>query len=339
MMILVPSSSSEAHMKAVVCRSFGPPESLVVETLPGLAAPARGEVKIAVHAAGVNFPDALMIAGKYQAKPPFPFSPGMECSGVVTAIGDGVTDLAPGDRVMAMPEFGAMAEEVIAPAASVFRIPAAMTFEQAAGFPVTYGTVYYALVDRARLQPGEVLMVHGAAGGVGSNAVEIGKLLGATVIATAGSEEKLGIAKRLGADQAINYSSESIRDRTKALTADRGADVIFDPVGGDVFTESLRSIAFGGRLLVIGFASGRIPEVPANLVLLKNCAIVGVFWGSFAKRDPKGNRKNFATLLRWFEEGRLAPPISKVFALDEVPQALNALLTRAATGKLVISIR
>jgi NADPH:quinone reductase len=296
-------------------------------------------VKIAVHAAGVNFPDTLMVAGKYQMKPPLPFSPGMECAGVVMEVGPGVTEVKAGDRVMASPGLGAMAEEVIAPAAGVFRLPDAMRFEQAAGFPVTYGTVYYALVDRARLQPGEVLLVHGAAGGVGSNAVEIGKILGATVIATAGSDAKLEIARAHGADRTINYSNESIKDRVRAMTSDRGADVIFDPVGGDVFDESLRCIAPEGRLLVIGFASGRIPAAPANIMLLKDACLVGVFWGGFTRRDPARNRANFETMFRWFEAGKLNPRASKVYALEQVPLAMDALLTRQATGKLVIAVR
>ena len=296
-------------------------------------------MKIAVHAAGLNFPDTLMVAGKYQMKPPFPFSPGMECAGVVTEVGDEVTEVKPGDRVMAAPGHGGMAQEAIAPADFVFRIPDSMSFEQAAGFPVTYGTVYYALVDRAKLQPGETLLVHGAAGGVGSNAVEIGKILGAKIIATAGSEEKLAVAKGWGATEGINYSKESIKDRMKALTNGRGADVIFDPVGGDVFDESLRAIAMDGRLLVIGFASGRIPVAPANMMLLKNCAVVGVYWEGFARKNPKKNRANFEAMFRWFEAGKLKPVASKVFPLDQVPQAMNALLARQATGKLVISVR
>ena len=326
-------------MRAIVCKTFGPPESLVVEQVASLRAPGKREVKIEVHAAGVNFPDTLMVAGKYQVKPPFPFSPGMECAGVVLEVGDEVTEVNRGDRVMAMPGHGGMAEEVIAPASLVFRIPDSMTFEQAAGFAVTYGTVYYALVNRGRLQSGEVLMVHGAAGGVGSNAVEIGKILGATVIATAGSDEKLQVAQRLGAEHGINYSKESIKDRTKTLTGNRGADVIFDPVGGDVFGESLRSIAMEGRLLVIGFASGQIPEAPANLILLKNCSVVGVYWEGFAKRNPRQNRENFEELFRWFEAGKIKPPVSQVFPLDQVPKAMDALLSRQATGKLVISIQ
>lgn len=307
--------------------------------MPSLPPPGSGQVKIAVHAAGLNFPDTLMVAGKYQVKPPLPFSPGMECAGVVMEVGAGVSEVKTGDRVMASPGIGAMAEEVIAPAAGTFRIPDSMSFEQAAGFPVTYGTTYYALVDRARLKPGEVLMVHGAAGGVGSNAVEIGKILGATVIATAGSDAKLEVARGYGADHTINYSTESIKDRTRALTLDRGADVIFDPVGGDVFDESLRCIAPEGRLLVIGFASGRIPSAPANLMLLKDASLVGVFWGGFTKRDPGRNRANFESMFRWFEAGKLHPPVSKVFPLEAVPQAMNALLSRQATGKLVICVR
>jgi NADPH:quinone reductase len=325
-------------VKALVCKAFGPPESLSVENVASLAPPGPKEVKIAVHAVGLNFADTLIVAGNYQVKPPFPFSPGMECAGVVTAVGDGVTEVKAGDRVMSMPGVGGMAQEAIAPAAMTMRIPDGMSFEQAAGFPVTYGTTYYALVDRARLQPGETLLVHGAAGGVGTNAVEIGKIIGAKVIATAGSDEKLEVARRLGADHLINYSKESIKDRIKALTEGRGADVIFDPVGGDVFDESLRSIAMEGRLVVIGFASGRIPSAPANLVLLKNCAIVGVFWGGFAKKDPNRNRANFEAMFRWFEAGKLKPQVSRTFPLDQVPQAMNALLARTATGKLVISI-
>lgn len=326
-------------MKALICNAFGPPESLMLGDVPSLAAPGPGQVRISVHAAGLNFPDTLMVAGKYQVKPPFPFSPGMECSGVVAAVGPEVNELKVGDRVMSTPGHGGMAEEVLASAATTLRIPDSMAFEQAAGFPVTYGTVYYALVDRANLRPGETLLVNGAAGGVGLNAVEIGKILGAKVIASAGSDEKLAVARGYGADEGINYSVESVKDRVKALTNGQGADVIFDPVGGDVFDESVRAVAPGGRLLVIGFASGRIPAVPTNLVLLKNSSIVGVYWEGFAKRDPRKNRANFEAMFRWFEAGKLRPPVSRTFPLDEVPQAMDALLTRKATGKLVIRVR
>jgi len=323
-------------MKAVVCKAFGPPESLVVEEIAS-PRPADKQVKIAVHAAGLNFPDTLMVAGKYQVKPRFPFTPGMECAGVVVEVGAEVSRVSPGNRVMAMTGYGSMAEEVLAPESGSFRSPDGMSFEQASGFPVTYGTVYYALVDRARLKAGEVLLVHGAAGGVGLNAVEIGKITGATVIASAGSDEKLQVARRYGADHLLNYSTENVKDRIKELTNDHGADVIFDPVGGDVFDQSIRCIAPNGRLLVIGFASGRIPVVPANLVLLKGCDVVGVYWGAFAQREPENNRSNFESMFRWFEAGKLRPPVSMTFPLDQVPQAMNTLLSRRATGKLIIT--
>jgi NADPH:quinone reductase len=323
-------------MKALLCKAFGPPDSLVVEEAADVRKPDRGEVKLAVHAAGLNFADTLMVAGKYQEKPEMPFSPGMECAGTIIEAGEGVTRLAAGDRVMALTGHGGMAGQVIAFADRVFRIPDAMTFEQAAGFPVTYGTAYYALVDRAQLQPGETLLVHGAAGGAGSVAVEMGKLLGATVIATAGSDEKVAAAMRLGADHGINYSTQSVKDAVKAL-AGEGADVVFDPVGGDVFDQSLRCIAADGRILVIGFASGRIPSIPANLLLVKNFSVVGVYWGGFTKRDPARNRANFVTMLRWIEEGRLRPPSTTNYPLDRAPEAMNALLERKSTGKLVIT--
>lgn len=325
-------------MKAWVCRAFGPPESLAVEEVPAPRAPGPGEVKVAVHAAGLNFADTLMIAGKYQEKPPFPFSPGMECAGTVVETGEGVTHVARGDRVMAVTGHGGMAEEAIAPAQSVFRIPAAMTFAQAAGFPVVYGTAYYALVDRAKLQPGETLLVHGAAGGAGSVAVEMGKILGARVIATAGSAPKVEAAMAFGADHGIDYSTQPVKDAVKAL-APEGVDVVFDPVGGDVFDQSLRCVAFGARLLVIGFASGRIPAVPANLLLVKNVSVVGVYWGGFTRRDPARNRANFETMLRWFGEGKLRPPPVTVFPLEEAARAMDALVSRRSTGKLVVATR
>ena len=325
-------------MKALLCKAFGPPDSLVVEEVADPPAPGPGEVKLAVHASGLNFADTLMIAGTYQEKPAFPFSPGMECAGTIMEVGKGVAHLARGERVMAITGHGAMAEQAIAPADRVFRIPAAMTFEQAAGFPVTYGTAYYALVDRARLEAGETLLVHGAAGGAGSVAVEIGKLLGATVIATAGSDAKVAAAKRFGADHGINYATQSVKDAVKAL-APEGADVVFDPVGGDVFDQSLRCVAADGRILVIGFASGRIPSVPANLLLVKNIAVVGVYWGGFTRRYPAKNRANFETMLGWFEEGRLKPPATTSYPLVDAAQAMKALLARQSTGKLVIATR
>jgi NADPH2:quinone reductase len=325
-------------MKALLCKSYGPPGSLVVEDVPAARAPGKGEVKIAVHAAGLNFADTLMIEGKYQEKPALPFSPGMECAGVVIEVGEGVGGLSRGDRVMAVTGNGAMAEEAVAPAVSVFRIPDSLSFEQAAGFPVIYGTVYYALVDRARLGHGETLLVHGAAGGVGTIAVEMGKVLGATVIATAGSDAKVDVARKLGADHGINYSTQSVKDAMKEL-APKGADVVFDPVGGDVFDQTLRAIAPDGRILVIGFASGKIPAIPANLLLVKNCAVIGVYWGGFTKRDPGRNRRNFETMLGWINEGKLRAPVVTAYALERGADAMTDLLERRATGKLVVKTR
>ncbi|WP_374467657.1 NADPH:quinone oxidoreductase family protein [Ferrovibrio sp.] len=328
---------SAAVAKAMVCKAWGGPESLVLEDLP-LPALGPKDVRIRVHAAGLNFPDTLMIAGKYQFKPAFPFAPGMECGGEIAEVGEKVSDLKVGDRVMATTGNGAFGTLVNCPASNVFKIPASMPYEIAAGFPITYGTTYHALVDRGRIKKGEVLLVHGAAGGVGLNAVELGRELGATVIGTVGSDEKAAIVKEYGAAHVINYSKESIKDRVKELTGGNGADVIYDAVGGDAFDQSLRCINWDGRLLVIGFASGRIPEAPANLALIKGCSIVGVFWGAFAAREPEKNRANFAALLALYEQGRLKPHVSASYPLDQVPQAMQALLSRKTTGKVVIKV-
>lgn len=328
---------SAAVAKAMVCKAWGGPESLVLEDLP-LPALGPKDVRIKVHAAGLNFPDTLMIAGKYQFKPAFPFAPGMECGGEIVEVGEKVGDLKVGDRVMATTGNGAFGTLVNCPASNVFKIPASMPYEIAAGFPITYGTTYHALVDRGRIKKGEVLLVHGAAGGVGLNAVELGRELGATVIGTVGSDEKAAIVKEYGAAHVINYSKESIKDRVKELTGGNGADVIYDAVGGDAFDQSLRCINWDGRLLVIGFASGRIPEAPANLALIKGCSIVGVFWGAFAAREPEKNRANFAALLALYEQGRLKPHVSASYPLDQVPQAMQALLSRKTTGKVVIKV-
>lgn len=328
---------SAAVAKAMVCKAWGGPESLVLEDLP-LPALGPKDVRIRVHAAGLNFPDTLMIAGKYQFKPAFPFAPGMECGGEIAEVGEKVSDLKVGDRVMATTGNGAFGTLVNCPASNVFKIPASMPYEIAAGFPITYGTTWHALVDRGRIKKGEVLLVHGAAGGVGLNAVELGRELGATVIGTVGSDEKAAIVKEYGAAHVINYSKESIKDRVKELTGGNGADVIYDAVGGDAFDQSLRCINWDGRLLVIGFASGRIPEAPANLALIKGCSIVGVFWGAFAAREPEKNRANFAALLALYEQGRLKPHVSASYPLDQVPQAMQALLSRKTTGKVVIKV-
>ena len=324
-------------MKAVLCKAFGPPAALAVETVdpPSLA---PGSVRIAVHAVGVNFPDLLLVEGKYQLRPPFPFSPGLECAGTVIEIGSDVADVAVGARVLAFRPYGCMAEQVVVPASSVVAIPKTMPFDAAAAFPVVYGTGYHALVGRASLAPGETLLVHGASGGVGLAAVEIGKRLGATVIATTSSDEKLALARTHGAAHLVNTRGEDVRARVKALTDGRGADVVFDPVGGDIFDESMRCIAWRGRLLVIGFASGRIAEARTNLILLKECSVVGVAWGSFAERDPAANRAYFAKLLRWHAAGALKPHVSRRLPLAEAQAALEAFRSRQVVGKQVLTV-
>ncbi len=324
-------------MKAVLCKQFGPPESLVLEAVAS-PTPGPGEVRVRVHAAGVNFPDTLIIEGKYQYKPEFPFSPGGEVAGEVLEVGAEVTDVAPGDRVMAGMTYGAFAEEVVAGAERVMRIPDELDFLTAASMSLTYGTAAHALIERGRLQAGETLLVHGAAGGVGLSMVEVGKAMGARVIATAGTEEKLRAAKSHGADEVINYVENEFRDAVKDLTDGKGADVICDPVGGDVFDQSLRCINWGGRLLVIGFASGRIASAPANLVLLKGCSLVGVFWGSYIERDPEGNAANFERIFQWWREGAIKPHISHTFPLAQASDALYALLERKVIGKAVLKI-
>jgi len=324
-------------MKAVLCKAFGPPEALVLEDMPA-PVPGKGEVLIDVHAAGMNFPDSLMLAGKYQFKPAFPFAPGGEVGGVVAAVGEGVTRVKPGDRVMGVTMWGACAEQIVIAERKVMKIPATMPFDVAAGFGVVYGTSYHALADRGHLKAGETLLVHGSAGGVGLAAVELGKAMGATVIATASTEEKLAIAKAHGADHGV-LSTDGFKDKVKELTGGRGADVIYDPVGGDVFDQSLRCIAWEGRLLVVGFASGRIPEAPANLLLLKGCQLVGVFWGQAVERDPAHSAASFAQMFKWFEEGKLKPLVSHHFALADAGKAIRMLMDRKATGKLIVQVR
>jgi len=324
-------------MRAVLCREWGGPEKLVVEDVP--SPPIRdGAVRIAVHAAGINFADLLLISGQYQEKPPFPFTPGMEASGIVTELGAGVNGVQAGDRVMTLCGTGAYTEEIVVDASRVYKIPASMDFAAAAGFPVTYGTSYGAFDWRAHLQPDEWLLVHGAAGGVGLTAVEIGKAIGAKVIACASSMEKLEIAREHGADYVINYSREDLRERVKAITAGRGADVIYDPVGGDVFDASLRCLAWGGRIVIIGFASGRIPQAPANLLLVKNIDVIGFYWGSYQARKPELLRDAYAALFKWFEQGKLKPHVSHRIELSNVAEAMNLLRQRKATGKVVLTM-
>ncbi len=325
-------------MKAVLCKAFGPAETLVLEEIASPEA-KKNEVLLDVHAAGVNFPDTLIIEGKYQFKPPFPFSPGGEAAGVVTAVGEKVSHLKVGDRVMALTGWGSFAEEVAVPGYNVMPIPASMDFASAAAFGMTYGTSMHALKQRANLQSGETLLVLGASGGVGLAAVEIGKAMGAKVIAAASSAEKLEVAKAAGADELINYSESSLKDEVKRLTGGQGADVIYDPVGGDLFDAAIRSIAWNGRLLVVGFASGRIPELPVNLTLLKGAAVVGVFWGAFAQRQPQDNAANFQQLFAWHAEGKLKPLVSQTFPLAQAGEAINTLGQRKAVGKVVVSVR
>jgi len=322
-------------MRAVLCKSYGPPETLVVERLPS-PTPGPGEVVVSVKAAGVNFPDVLIIENKYQLKPPLPFSPGSELAGVVSAIGDGVTNVKAGDRVMAITGYGAFAEEVAVDAKRLIVFPDAMDFVTAASFGLTYATSDHALRDRGALTAGETLLVLGAAGGVGLAAIEVGKALGARVIACASSDDKLAVCRDHGADATINYATEELRERIKALTDGRGPDVVYDPVGGAFTEPALRSIAWRGRLLVIGFASGEIPRIPLNLTLLKGCSIVGVFWGDFAKREPSRFAESIRQLWQWFDEGKLKPHVSATFPLDRAADALALMAARRVKGKVVL---
>ncbi|MDE2949733.1 MAG: NADPH:quinone oxidoreductase family protein [Chloroflexota bacterium] len=324
-------------MKAVLCKSFGAPDQLTVEEVPSPPVKA-GEVKIRVRACGVNFPDALMIQGLYQLKPPFPFSPGLEVAGDIIEVGSGVDAERVGQRIMATMMFGGFAEEVVVPQSSALPMPENMSYESGAGFPLVYGTAHVALSRRARLQAGETLLVLGAAGGVGLAAVEIGKLMKARVIAAASSAEKLALARSRGADETINYHNENLRERIKSLSGDRGADVIFDPVGGDMFDQAVRRIAWEGRYLAIGFASGRIPSLPVNIALLKNASVVGLFWGAYLTRDPGVIKRSFGQLLTWYSEDCLRPYIHRSYALEDAPKALEDLINRGTMGKLVLTV-
>jgi NADPH2:quinone reductase len=320
-----------------LCKQWGDPSTLVVEDIERKA-PSAGEVRIAVRACGVNFPDTLIIQGLYQVKPPLPFSPGMEVAGEVMECSEGVKHLKPGDRVMAVTTYGGFAEEVNLPAAGVIPLPPSMDFVTAASFPLTYGTSHVALTHRAKLQAGEILLVLGAAGGVGLAAVEIGKLLGATVIAAASTPEKLALAKQYGADHTINYSSENLRDRVKEITGGNGANVVYDPVGGALFDQAVRSMAWEGRVLVIGFASGTIPQLPVNLTLLKNCSVVGVYWGGYMANDPSVILDSLKVLLGWASEGKVKPHVSQTYPLEQAGEAIWALARRQAMGKVVVTM-
>ena len=324
-------------MKAVLCKQFGPPDSLAIEELPSPRA-GPGEVVIAVKAASLNFPDVLIIQNKYQFKPPLPFSPGSELAGVVKEVGSGVSAFKPGDRVIAFTTYGAFAEEVKTEAVRLLPLPEGMSFESGAAFILTYGTTDHALRDRAALRAGETLLVLGAAGGVGLAAIDIGKALGARVIACASSEDKLEVCRQHGADATINYDAEDLRERIKALTGGNGVDVIYDAVGGKYSEPAFRSIAWRGRLLVVGFAAGEIPKLPLNLALLKGASIVGVFWGDFARREPQRFAESARQLARWYAEGKLKPHVSQTFPLEKAAEALRLMAERKVKGKVVLVV-
>lgn len=323
-------------MRAVLCRAYGPPEQLEVAEVE-TPTPGAGQIVIGVKACAVNFPDTLIIQGKYQYQPPLPFSPGTDVAGVVLALGAGVEGLALGDRVLTLTPHGGYAEALLCDARAVSRIPDGVDFMSAAAFQLTYGTAYHALVDRAGIQPGETLLALGAAGGVGLAAVELGKLLGARVIAAAAGAEKLAVCRQYGAEETLDYSVEDLRTRLKALAPD-GVDVVYDPVGGALSEPALRSVGWKGRYLVIGFAAGDIPRIPLNLPLLKGYSIVGVYYGSFLQHEPARSRANTRQLLNWLAEGKIKPLVSRVYPLERAADALNDLLARRATGKLVLAM-
>jgi NADPH:quinone reductase len=323
-------------MKAVLCKQYGPPDALVFENLPS-PRPGDGEVVITMKAASVNFPDVLIIQNKYQFKPPLPFSPGSELAGVVKEVGAGVHAFRPGDKVMAFTTYGAFAEEVKTEASRLIPLPEGMDFIRGAAFVLTYATTDHALRDRAALAAGETLLVLGAAGGVGLAAVEIGSALGARVIACASSEDKLAVCREHGADATINYATEDLRERIKALTDGRGVDVIYDAVGGPYTEPAFRSIAWRGRHLVVGFAAGDIPKLPLNLALLKGASVVGVFWGDFARREPARFADSMRQLASWYAAGKLRPHVSETFPLEKAAEALKLMAARKVKGKVVLT--
>lgn len=323
-------------MRAVVVDRWMEPSDLAVRDVPDPVV-GPGQLGVEIRAAGCNFFDILIVQGRYQVKPPFPFIPGGEIAGVVRTIGAGVTGFAVGDRVLAAAPMGGYAERIAIPASFAHRMPDSMSFEEAAGFPIVYPTSYAGLVYRAHLQPGETLLVHAAAGGVGLAAVQIGKALGAKVIATAGGPDKLHIALEAGADVGIDYNEEDFVEKVKEFTQGHGADVIYDSVGGDVFDRSLKCIAWNGRLLVIGFAGGTIPSVAANRILLKNIAVTGLHWGAYAKNEPQRIPETFDALFRLYEEKKIHPTVYRAYPLEEVATALQALGSRKSHGKVVLT--
>lgn len=324
-------------MKAIICAAFAPIEALKYGDFAQPRA-EPGEVVIDVAAAGVNYPDVLIVQGKYQTKPALPFVPGSEVAGVVSALGEGVTNLCVGDRVIAFTGSGAFAQQVRVPASQVWPVPDGVDLEVAAGISITYGTSYHALKDRAGLKQGETLLVLGAGGGVGLTAVELGKRMGARVVAAASSADKLALATGQGADHLINYAEEDLRERLKQLTDGKGVDVVYDPVGGPMNLVAVKSLAWGGRLLIVGFAGSEISSIPANLLLLKSASAMGVLWGNSVRADPVSQGENMRQILRWMEEGTLKPVIDRRFALPDAVAALDHLAQRKVKGKVLLTI-
>lgn len=323
-------------MRVLVCNQYGPPENLAIEEAAD-PAPGAGEILVDVKAAGINFPDVLLIAGTYQVKVPPPFVAGNEAAGVVESVGENVTRVKPGDRVIILPNTGGFAEKCVVPEKLCFPLPEGMTFEQGAGFTITYATSYHAFRQSTALSAGETVLVLGAAGGVGVTAVEIASTLGARVIAAASSEDKLQFAREAGADETINYSEVSLRDAVKELTGGKGVDVVYDPVGGELAQMALRSLAWHGRYLVIGFASGDIPDLPANIALLKEASITGVWWGTWASRNPDESLQNMAELAAMVESGKLHPRVTETYPLERFEDAFAAITGRRAKGKVVLT--
>jgi len=322
-------------MKAILCTRFGGPDDLEYADTSD-PAPGQGEVVVAVKAAALNFFDTLLIAGKYQLKPPFPFSPAAEFAGVVESVGAGVSGLAAGDRVLGYGGVGAAREKIALSAKRVVKIPDTLDFDRAAGITVIYGTALHALKDRAKLKAGETLAVLGASGGTGLAAIEIGKLMGARAIACASSDEKLAFCRERGADETINYATNDLKDALRKVTGGKGADVIYDPVGGPYAEAALRATAWRGRFLVIGFAAGEIPKIPLNLALLMERDIVGVFWGAFTEHEPQAHQANMADLVRWTAEGKLSAHVHAVYPLKDTPAALKAIAARQVMGKVIL---
>jgi NADPH2:quinone reductase len=323
--------------KAVVCRELGPPESLRLETFVPLPL-AQGQVRVVVHAAGINFPDILMAAGEYQLKPPLPFTPGVEAAGEVIEVDSAADSVAVGDRVIVKMRYGAYADEAVVAASQLTPLPSTFDYAEGATFLAAHGTAYHALIDRGRLQPDEVLLVHGAGGGVGLAAVEIGKMLGATVIAAASSEDKLAVAQKRGADHLVLYGREPFRDAVKRITDGRGADVVFDPVGGEVFENSVRCIAWGARILVVGFTGG-IGLARTNLLLIKGASVLGVRAGEAVRRNPASGEARLKALLEWAEAGKIRPHISHRLPLEDYAQAMRLLVDRKAIGRVALVMR